>query len=502
MHPFFLLDKVPAIKYFGPMLNSIFRKKSISQLIEEPCQNNLSLKKTLGAFNLTTLGIGAIIGAGIFVITGQVAAQYAGPAIVYSLIFSAIACGFAGLCYAEFASLIPISGSAYTYAYATLGEFFAWIIGWDLMLEYVFGAATVAVGWSGYVSSFLRDFGIQIHPALCNAPFMHDAINGWQMTGAIINLPAMLIVGALTVLLVIGIKESATFNNFVVVIKIVVILLFILFGVSHIRVENWVPFIPENTGTFGQYGWSGILRGAGVIFFAYIGFDVVSTAAQEAKNPQKDMPIGIMGSLFIATILYIVMALTLTGLVPYAKLGVPDPVALGIDALGQSFFWLRPIIKIGAIAGLSSVILVLMLGQPRVFYSMANDGLLPAMFCKVHRTCRTPYITTILTGIVVAIIAGLFPISILGELVSIGTLLAFFIVCIGVLVLRYTHPEIKRPFKVPFVPVIPLLGAACVLLQMIFLPRATWERLLIWLAIGLIIYFVYSRRHSNLRRKS
>jgi APA family basic amino acid/polyamine antiporter len=480
-------------------MEGLFKRKPIDKLLKQFEGDKTQLKKVLGPFNLTMLGVGGIIGAGIFVLTGQVAAQYAGPAIVYSMIFSAIACAFAGLCYAEFASMIPIAGSAYTYAYATMGEFFAWIIGWDLILEYLFGASTVAVGWSGYVTSFFRDLGINIPSALSNAPFAFDPATGWHTTGALINFPAILIIAVITVLLVVGIKETSKFNNLIVLAKIAVILLFVIFGMSFINTDNWVPFIPENTGTFGQFGWSGILRGAGVIFFAYIGFDAVSTAAQETKNPQRSMPIGIMASLAIATVIYILVALVLTGIIKYDQLGVPDPIAVGVNAAGPGLVWLRPFIKMGAIAGLSSVILVLLFAQPRIFYTMAHDGLLPFIFAKVHERFRTPYITTIVTSSVAALLAGLFPISILGEMVSIGTLLAFAIVCIGILVLRYTHPHIKRPFKTPLVPLVPILGAGCALAQMVFLPRDTWIRLIGWLIIGLAIFFIYGRSHSRLR---
>ncbi|MBM4161284.1 MAG: amino acid permease [Ignavibacteria bacterium] len=477
----------------------LFITKPLDSLLVEASDSGVhTLKRTLGPVNLVTLGIGAIIGAGIFVLTGQASAQYAGPAIVLSFVLSGIACAFAGLCYAEFASMIPIAGSAYTYSYATLGELIAWIIGWDLILEYLFGASTVAVGWSGYVVSFLRDWGVVIPAQFTNAPFMHDPQTGWYTTGAIINLPAVLIVAFMSSLLVIGIRESANFNNIIVVVKVAVVLLFIAFGVSYINADNWTPFIPPNTGEFGHFGLSGILRGAGVIFFAYIGFDAVSTAAQEAKNPKKDMPIGILGSLVVCTVLYILVAGTLTGIVSYEKLLVPDPIAVGVDEAGEGLFWLRPLIKIGAIAGLSSVILVMLLGQPRIFFSMAKDGLLPQKFSAVHPKFRTPYVTTILTGVVAMTIAGLFPIGILGELVSIGTLLAFVIVCIGVLVLRYTRPDQPRPFKTPWVPVVPILGAIACLAQMLALPWDTWLRLLVWMAAGLIIYFVYGRRHSKL----
>ena len=477
---------------------SIWAKKSITKLLAQAEEKEHSLKRTLTATNLTMLGIGGIIGAGIFVLTGQAAAQYAGPAIVLSFIVSAIGCAFAGLCYAEFAAMIPIAGSAYTYSYATIGEFLAWIIGWDLILEYLFGAATVSVGWSGYMTSFLRDIGVHIPAALSQAPFAFDHVAGWTATGAIINLPAVLIVAAVTGLLVVGIKESANFNNVVVMVKIAVIILFIAFGFSYVNSANWTPFIPENTGTFGQFGWSGVIRGAGVIFFAYIGFDAVSTAAQEANNPQRDMPIGILGSLVICTVLYILVSLVLTGIVSYKELLVPDPIAVGVNAAGQGLFWLRPFIKLGAIAGLSSVILVLLLGQPRIFYAMAIDGLLPPVFAKVHAKFRTPHITTMVTGAVAALLGGLFPIGALGEMVSIGTLLAFTIVCVSILVLRKTQPDIPRPFKTPWVTFVSVAGAAICLMQMAFLPWATWLRLIIWMAIGIAIYFAYGRKHSKI----
>lgn len=480
-------------------MSDLFVKKSIDKLLADAEEKDHSLKRVLGPLNLTMLGVGGIIGAGIFVLTGQAAAQYAGPGIVLSFVISAIGCAFAGLCYAEFASMIPIAGSAYTYSYATLGEILAWIIGWDLILEYLFGAATVSVGWSGYVVSFLKDFGIHIPDYLSQSPFAYEVGKGWYATGAIINLPAVLIVSLVTALLVVGIKESANFNNIVVILKIMVIILFIVFGFAYVNSENWKPFIPDNTGEFGHFGWSGVLRGAGVIFFAYIGFDAVSTAAQEAKNPQRDMPIGIMASLFICTILYILVALVLTGVVKYDKLLVPDPIAVGVDAAGEGLFWLRPFIKIGAIAGLSSVILVLLLGQPRIFFAMANDGLLPKVFSKVHPKFRTPYITTIVTGAITAVMGGLFPIGALGEMVSIGTLLAFTIVSISVLVLRKTKPEIPRPFKTPLVPFVPIMGAAVSLLQMISLPVPTWIRLIAWMGIGILIYFLYGYKNSKIR---
>jgi APA family basic amino acid/polyamine antiporter len=493
---------------------ALLSRKTVSELQAEAfaAETERSLRRALGPLNLTTLGIGAIIGAGIFVLTGQAAANYAGPAIVYSFILAGTACAFAGLCYAEFAAMIPIAGSAYTYGYATLGELFAWIIGWDLILEYLFAASTVAVGWSGYVVSFLKDLGITIPAAYTAAPFQHTAptdaglnvwrvfTEGWSGTGAVLNVPAMIIVAIIAGLLVVGIQESARFNNAVVVIKLVVILLFIAAGAAFVNRENWEPFVPPAAGP-GKFGWDGILRGAGVIFFAYIGFDAVSTAAQEAKNPKRDMPIGILLSLAICTILYITVSLVLTGIVKYTELNVPDPIAVGINALGSGMAWLRPIVKIGAIAGLSSVILVMMLGQPRIFYSMSRDGLLPPMFSAVHPRFRTPWLATILTGVTAMLIAGLFPIGLLGELVSIGTLLAFVIVCAGVLVLRRTDPAIERPFRAPLYPWVPLAGIVACGYLMWGLPIDTWARLIVWMALGLVLYFVYGRRHSKVQQR-
>jgi APA family basic amino acid/polyamine antiporter len=504
----------------------LFAKKSLADLRAEAANEEHGLKRALGPLNLTTLGIGAIIGAGIFVLTGNAAAQYAGPAIVLSFVLAGIGCVFAGLCYAEMAAMIPIAGSAYTYSYATMGEFFAWIIGWDLILEYSLGAATVAIGWSGYFVSFLRDFGIIVPPELTAAwgtKLIEVPGQGWTMlttelasrlqnqgidpttlpqVTALVNLPAMLVIALVTILLVIGIKESANVNSAVVVVKVSILLVFVVAGLAYLLQhadvwrENWKEFIPPNKGEFGSFGWSGILRGAGVIFFAYIGFDAVSTAAQEAKNPQRDMPIGILGSLAICTIIYILVSGVLTGIVHYSRLLVPDPVAVGIDATG--FTWLAPIVKIGAVGGLFSVILVMLLGQPRIFWTMARDGLLPAGFARVHPRFKTPYITTIITGIAVAIAAGISPIHVVGELVSIGTLLAFVLVCSGVLVLRYTQPEAPRPFRAPGVPLTPILGVVVCLAQMLGLPKPTWERLIIWMAIGLVIYFGYGMRRSRL----
>ena len=513
---------------------NLFRRKSVADLQAE-VQTDQRLKRALGPINLTALGIGGIIGAGIFVLTGQAAAKYAGPAIVLSFVLAGIACAFAGLCYAEFATMIPISGSAYTYGYATLGEFVAWIIGWDLILEYLFAASTVAVGWSGYVVSLLYDLKIYIPPAWSAAYGTHlieiptalagvlKMKTGWAAEDtalldqirsagtdpdslghvtAIFNLPAVVIILIVTTLLVVGIKESAAFNNVIVAIKLLVILAFIAVGAAYINAANWHPFVPPSAGS-GHFGWGGVLRGAGVIFFAYIGFDAVSTAAQEAKNPRRDMPIGILGSLAVCTVIYIAVSLLLTGIVSYTQLNVPAPIAVAIDSLGTSVsWWMGPVIKIGAIAGLSSVILVMMLGQPRIFYTMAKDGLLPPVFSTVHPRFRTPWLAQILTGLVAMFIAGLFPIGLLGELVSIGTLLAFAIVCAGVLVLRFTDPQIHRPFRTPAFWVVAPLGVIFCVLLMIGLPPDTWLRLIVWMAVGLVIYFSYGRRHSKVQRQA
>jgi APA family basic amino acid/polyamine antiporter len=474
--------------------------KNIATLqAEAASEGEGSLKRVLTATNLTLLGVGAIIGAGIFVLTGTAAATNAGPAVVVSFIGAFFACLFAGLCYAEFAAMIPMAGSAYTYAYATLGELIAWIIGWDLILEYLFGASTVAVGWAGYFSDFMRQIGFTLPTAFTQAPLKWDdvAATFQRVPGGVVNVPAVVLTVLMTTLLVIGIKESARFNNIIVFVKVTIVLLVIGFGFMYVNTANWHPFIPANTGEFGKFGWSGVARAAAVVFFAYIGFDAVSTAAQEAKNPQRDMPIGMLASLGFCTVLYILMSLVMTGLAPYKELNVAHPVVVALSkapALG----WLRFLTNIGAIAGLASVVLVMLMGQPRVFFSMARDGLLPAAFGKVHPRFKTPYVTTILTGGVAAAVAGFFPIGILGELVSIGTLFAFAIVCAGVLMLRYRRPDIPRPFRTPLVPLVPILGILSCVGLMWTLPGRTWLRLIIWMVLGLLIYFFYSRSHSKL----
>ena len=475
-----------------------FVKKSIAAIQAE--SEKSELKRTLSAANLVSLGIGCIIGAGIFVMTGQAAANYAGPAIVLSFVIAGLCCAFAGLCYAELASMLPVSGSAYSYSYASLGELFAWIMGWLLLLEYGVAASTVAVGWSGYVVSFLGNFGIVIPPSLTTPTFQFNQSTHELLYTGGFNLPALVGILAMTALLIVGVKESATVNNVIVAIKVAVVVLFIAVGVFYVNPENWHPFIPENTGVDGQYGWSGILRGAGVVFFAYVGFEAVSTAAQEAKNPKRDVPIGILGSLVVCTILYICVSLVLTGIVPYSLLNVPDPMAKAVDVVGLP--WLSFLIKIGAIAGLTSVMMVLLYGQTRIFYTMSRDGLMPAAFSKVHPKFHTPYINTMVVGAIIAIVAATTPIDILGDLVSLGTLTAFAIICFTVMYLRKKEPTMARPFRVPFAPYFPILGILFCgyLIYGLLSNPITVKFYLVYGIIGLIVYFAYSSRHSKLQK--
>ncbi|KAF1710470.1 amino acid permease [Pseudoxanthomonas kalamensis DSM 18571] len=465
--------------------------------VEGSLQGEATLKRTLDARHLILLGIGAVIGAGIFVLTGQAAANHAGPAIMLSFVLAGAACALAGLCYAEFAALLPVSGSAYSYSYATLGEFVAWFIGWCLVLEYLFASSTVAVGWSSYLVSFLTStLGIPFPAELAQAPIT------WQdgkfvSTGALFNLPAIAIVAAVSGLCYRGITQSATVNAVVVAIKVLVIAAFIGFGIQYIDPANWTPFIPEAQGP-GKFGWDGITRAAAIVFFAYIGFDAVSTAAGEAKNPQRDMPIGILGSLVICTIIYIVVCAVMTGMTSYTLLNTAKPVVTAIEPF-PALSWLKTATEIGAIAGLSSVILVMLMAQPRIFYSMSRDGLLPKLFGKVHPKYQTPYIGTIFVGVLACLLAGLMPLNVLGELVSMGTLLAFATVCAGVLVLRYTRPELPRPFRVPLAIVVSPLGVvAC--LYLFWQPFTEhWKIFVGWTVLGLFIYFGYGYRHSKLR---
>lgn len=480
------------------MAQQLLATKSIEQLHAQEAAGN-ELRRTLTATQLTLLGIGGIIGTGIFVLTGTAAANHAGPALALSFIVAGFACTLAGLCYAEFAAMIPVSGSAYSYSYATLGEGIAWFIGWNLILEYLFAVATVSVGWSGYAVSLLDQLHLHIPTALASAPLGQagDAFNIVR-TGAIINLPAMAIVAAISTICYIGIKQSASFNSVIVAIKVTVVVLFIVFGMSYINTANWHPFIPPNTGETGVFGWSGIMGAAGVIFFAYIGFDAISTAAQETKNPQRDMPIGILASLVVCTILYVAVATVLTGMVSYKELDVAAPVALALDKY-QGLHWLGIPLKLGAAAGMTSVMLVMTIAQARIFFAMARDGLLPPVFGRVHPRFRTPSTGTIVTGVSAAIIGGLFPVKILGEVVSIGTLAAFVTVCLGVLVLRQTRPDLPRPFRAPWPWFTCIAGALVCAYMMYSLGTATWWRLAIWTAVGILVYAFYGYKHSKVR---
>lgn len=453
------------------------------------------LKRALGPVQLIMLGIGSIIGAGIFVIAGTAAAEHAGPAVLISFLIAGLGCLFAGLCYAEFASMIPESGSSYTYAYATMGRFMAWFIGWNMVLEYGVSASTVAVGWSGYFVSLLQNFGISFPAVLANAPMAATGFHDMHFTGAFINVPAVALIAALTVFLVVGVKESATFNGAMVLIKTTIVILVILFGLPHVHFSNLTPFIPPNQGTFGKFGVTGILAASGMIFFAYIGFEAVSVAAQEARNPRRDLPIGILGSLAICTLLYIGMAIVLTGITNWRTLDVPNPVSFAVGKIG-SLGWLVPWINIGAMVGLASVVFVSLYGQSRVFYSMARDGFLGKTFSAVHPRFHTPHVGTIIIGVCAAFAAALLPLDILADLVSIGTLLAFVAVCAGIMILRRTAPLARRPFRTPFVWFVAPAGVATCGLMMFSLSDATWVRLVFWTAIGLVIFFAYGIWHA------
>lgn len=489
------------MKFFTKLAKGLFAKKSIAAVLEEASDKKEGLKRALGPLNLTAIGIGAIIGAGLFVLTGDAAANAAGPGVLFSFLIAAIVCCFAALCYAEFASLVPIAGSAYTYAYIAMGEFFAWIMALALTLEYLFSSATVSVGWSGYFASLMRDFGIDLPAVLSKAPLMHTAQEGWVLTGAFINLPAVIIIGLLAILVSRGVQSAAFLNNILVYVKIIVILLFIGFGVSLIKSDNLFPLIPPNTGTFGEYGWSGILRGAGIVFFAFLGFDSVSTLAQEAKNPKRDLPIGMLGSLGISSVLYMIFAVVLTGVVSYKMLGVEDPIAVAVNAFGPQFKWLRYIVNFAILSGLTSVTLVMLMGQARIFYTISHDGLLPKAFGTVHPKFRTPYFSTFVVAITGMVLAGFFPVGILGKLTSMGALFAFGMVCLGVFILHFSQPKLHRPFKTPWSPWIPLLGTLSCFTLMVLMPAVIWLQLAIFLVLGCTFYFLYGRKHSKLRQK-
>jgi APA family basic amino acid/polyamine antiporter len=458
------------------------------------------LKRALGIPSLIAFGIGGIIGTGIFVLTGVAAATHAGPAIVISFIIAGIGCMFAGLCYSEFAAMVPVAGSAYAYSYATLGELVAWFVGWNLILEYMMACSTVAAGWSGYFIKLLEHFHVNFIPAsLSSAPFETSGPGiQFHATGAYVNLPAIVIIAAATWLCYRGIKESAVVNTIIVAVKVSIVLAVIVFGAMYVNTAHWFPYIPANTGEFGHFGWSGIFQASAIIFFAYIGFDGVSTVAQEAKNPQRGMPIGMLGSLAICTVLYILMSSVLTGLVPFQSMNVAAPVAVALEAHPQ-LSWLSFWVILGALFGLTSVIITMIIPQARIWLTMSHDGLLPKVFGAVHPTYRTPHISTLITGVAASLAAGLIPLGVLGELVSIGTLIAFIVVCIGVLVLRYTRPDLPRPFRIKGVWGVSLLGVLFCSGMAYSLPNETWWRLLVWSALGIFLYVVYGYRHSKLR---
>jgi APA family basic amino acid/polyamine antiporter len=480
---------------------SLFETKPVSQIIAESSSGAHQMKRTLGPLQLIALGIGAVIGSGLFSLTGITAAQNSGPAVALSLVIAAVGCAFAGLCYCEFSCMIPVAGSAYTYAYSTLGEWIAWIIGWDLVIEYAIGSATVSISWSAYVVSLLHSFHIDLSARWVASPFEAVALpDGGMAPGGYANIPAVIVVLLVSLLLMVGIQESARVNAVIVVVKLAAVVVFIGAGWSYINPANYHPFIPANTGEFGAFGISGLMMGAGTIFFAYIGFDAISTAAQECKNPQRDMPVGIIGSLAICTVLYILFALVLTGIVNYTQLGVAAPVALAIDR--TPYLWMNTMVKMGIICGFTSVILVMLMGQSRVFYSMSRDGLVPKVFSEIHPKLKTPWRSNILFFFFVAPFSAFLPLSLVGRMTSIGTLFAFVIVCIGVWVMRRKNPDQPRPFRTPWVPVVPILGILVNLALMYSLGASNWVRLLVWLLIGQAVYFGYGRRNSRLREAS
>jgi APA family basic amino acid/polyamine antiporter len=456
------------------------------------------LRRALGPIQLIGLGIGIIIGAGIFVATGTTAAHYAGPAVMISYLIAGFGCALAGLCYAEFAAMIPVAGSAYSYTFATLGKFLAWVIGWDLILEYLAAGSAVSVGWAGYFSGLMADIGIHVPANLSTSPFLWKGGITLVPSGALINLPSAALIIFLTGLLVIGIRASATFNGIMVLLKLLVVLLVIGFGLQFVTIANLTPFIPPNTShVFGAFGWSGIIRASGVVFFAYIGFDCVSAAAQEAKNPQRNMPIGILGSLGLCTVLYVLMCIVMTGVTKYTNLDVAQPVTVAVRAMGAHMDWLVKLTDFGATLGLGTVVLGLLLGQSRIFYAMSRDGMLPPLFAKVHPRFRTPYVSTLLIGAIAGLLSAFLPEDLLIELVAIGTLAAFVLVCLSVIILRKTHPDVPRPFRTPWVPVVPIAGMLVCFGMMAGLPGTTWIRLAVWFVIGLVVYFLYARKHAK-----
>jgi APA family basic amino acid/polyamine antiporter len=455
-----------------------------------------TLQRTLTSWQLMTLGVGAIIGAGIFVATGTVAANHAGPAVVLSFLLAASACLCAGLCYAEFAAMMPLSGSAYSYVYATFGRTTAWVIGWCLILEYLMAAATVAVSWSGYLVGLLSSLGITVSPQLSSPPFSLSTTRVLGATGAVLNVPAIVLLGSVTLLLIAGVRLSIRTTSLLVAIKLTVIALFIVCGAFFVEPRHWQPFLPPNTGQFGEFGWSGVVRGAAVVFYADLGFDTVSTAARETRNPQRSMPIGIVGSLLFCTAVYIAFSLVLTGLAPYSALAAPNPVSVALDYAGPPLHFLKIAVEVGVVVGLTSVVIALLYGQSRILYGMSQDGLVPRAFCKIRSRSNTPYASVLACGILAAAAAGLFPVEVLGELISIGTLCAFVFVCAAVLFLRVTRPELERPFRTPFAPLVCVAGVLICGYLMVGLPAATWLRFLAWLAIGMGIYLAYGRRRS------